>query len=200
MESMEVYHEAMATKIIARVTNGKCEGAEFVFGLIESAIRKEATEIVLIPVQELDMVRMDFGRPYCYYRQPDITRAQFAYLAIYLVLIGNVAAEKARTADQTEGSTICNSEECAYLTTSPLSSSTSNQRDPGLRFRTRSTIYFYTSRYGPPHLEAHRRGFQIGLWQGRHKTNSTSVMASSARNQVQKLAKRRRPEATALNI
>ena len=43
------------------------------------------------------MVRMDFGRPYCYYRQPDITRAQFAYLAIYLVLIGNVAAEKART-------------------------------------------------------------------------------------------------------
>jgi hypothetical protein len=97
MESMEVYHEAMATKIIARVTNGKCEGAEFVFGLIESAIRKEATEIVLIPVQELDMVRMDFGRPYRYYRQPDITRAQLAYLAIYLVLIGNVAAEKART-------------------------------------------------------------------------------------------------------
>jgi hypothetical protein len=87
----------MATKIIARVTNGKCEGAEFVFGLIESAIRKEATEIVLIPVQELDMVLLDFGRPYCYYRQPDITRAQFAYLAIYLVLIGNVAAEKART-------------------------------------------------------------------------------------------------------
>ena len=112
MELMEVYHEAMATRIIARVTNGKCEGAEFVFGLIESAIRKEATEIVLIPVQELDMVRMDFGRPYCYYRQPDITRAQFAYLAIYLVRIGNVAEEKA------------------------------NQRDPGLRFRTRSTIYF----------------------------------------------------------
>ena len=27
----------------------------------------------------------------------DITRAQFAYLAIYLVLIGNVAAEEART-------------------------------------------------------------------------------------------------------
>jgi hypothetical protein len=43
------------------------------------------------------MVRMDFGRPYRYYRQPDITRAQLAYLAIYLVLIGNVAAEKART-------------------------------------------------------------------------------------------------------
>ena len=58
MELMEVYHEALATRIIARVTNGKCEGAEFVFGLIESAIRKEATEIVLIPVQELDMVRM----------------------------------------------------------------------------------------------------------------------------------------------
>jgi len=58
MELMEVYHEAMATRIIARVTNGKCEGAEFVFGLIESAIRKEATEIVLIPVQELDIARV----------------------------------------------------------------------------------------------------------------------------------------------
>jgi hypothetical protein len=97
MELMEVYHEAIGTWIIARVTSGKCEGAEFVFGLIESAIRKEATEILLTPVQELDMVRMDFGRPHCYYRQPDITRAQFAYLAIYLVLIGNVAAEEART-------------------------------------------------------------------------------------------------------
>src|SRR5258707_14537476 len=32
-----------------------------------------------------------------FYRQPKITRAQFAYLAIYLVLIGNVAAEEART-------------------------------------------------------------------------------------------------------
>ena len=87
MELMEVYHEAMATWIIARVTSGKCEGAAFVFGLIESAIRKEATEILLTPVQELEMVRMDFGRLHCYYRQPEITRAQFAYLAIYLVLI-----------------------------------------------------------------------------------------------------------------
>ena len=43
------------------------------------------------------MVRMDFGRPHCYYRQPEITRVQFAYLAIYLVLVGNVAGEKART-------------------------------------------------------------------------------------------------------
>jgi hypothetical protein len=34
---------------------------------------------------------------HCYYRQPKITRAQFAYLAIYLVLIGNIAAEEART-------------------------------------------------------------------------------------------------------
>jgi hypothetical protein len=31
------------------------------------------------------MVRMDFGRLHC--RQPKITQAQFAYLAIYLVLI-----------------------------------------------------------------------------------------------------------------
>ena len=97
MELVKVYNEAMATWIIARVTSGKCEGAEFVFGLIESAIRKEATEILLIPVQELDMVRMDFGRLHCYYRQPEITRAQFAYLAIYLVLIGNVTAENAST-------------------------------------------------------------------------------------------------------
>src|SRR6476660_3527093 len=97
MEVMEVYNEAMATWIITRVTSGNCEGAEFVFGLIESAIRKEATEILLTPVQELDMVLMDFGRLHCYYRQPEITRAQFAYLAIYLVLIGNVAAEEART-------------------------------------------------------------------------------------------------------
>ena len=163
-------HEALATRIIARVTNGKCEGAEFVFGLIESAIRKEATEILLIPVQELDMVRMDFGRPHCYYRQPDITRAQFAYLAIYLVLIGNVASEKASTerlADQTEGSTICNSEECAYLTTSPLSSSTSNQSDPGLRFRTRCTGILRD--INPPHLVARRREVQIGLRHDRHK-------------------------------
>ena len=54
-------------------------------------------EILLTPVQELEMVRMDFGRLHCYYRQPEITRAQFAYLAIYLVFIGNVAAEEART-------------------------------------------------------------------------------------------------------
>jgi hypothetical protein len=75
MELIEVYHEAMATWIIARATSGKCEGAAFVFGLIESAIRKEATEILLTPVQELEMVRMDFGRLHCYYRQPEITRA-----------------------------------------------------------------------------------------------------------------------------
>jgi hypothetical protein len=31
----------MATWIITRVTSGKCEGAEFVFGLIESAIEKK---------------------------------------------------------------------------------------------------------------------------------------------------------------
>src|SRR5208282_4093443 len=97
MEVMKVYNEVMATWIIARVTSGKCKGAAFVFGLIESVIRNEATEILLTSVQEMDMVRMDFGRLHCYYRQPEITRAQFAYLTIYLVLIGNVAAEEART-------------------------------------------------------------------------------------------------------
>ena len=97
MELMEVYHEAMAKWEIARATSGKCEGSDFVFDLIESAIRKEATEILLTPVQESDMVRVDFARLHCYYRQPTITRAQFAYLAIYLVLIGNVTAEEART-------------------------------------------------------------------------------------------------------
>ena len=110
MELMEVYHEAMAAWIIARVTSGKCEGAAFVFGLIESAIRKEATEILLTPVQELDMVRMDFGRLHCYYRQPEITRAQFAYLSIYLVFIGNVAAGEARTERL-----FCGSDERLYI-------------------------------------------------------------------------------------
>jgi hypothetical protein len=33
------------------------------------------------------MVRMDFGRLNCYYRQPKITQAEFAYLVIHLVLI-----------------------------------------------------------------------------------------------------------------
>jgi len=80
------------------------EGAEFVFGLIESAIRKEATEILLTPVQELEMVRMNFGRDHCYYRQYDITRAQFAYLAIYFVLIDNVAVEEACTEKLFRGS------------------------------------------------------------------------------------------------
>jgi hypothetical protein len=131
MELMQVYHEAMAKWILARATSGTCEGSEFVFDLIESAIRKEATEILLTPVQESELVRVDFGRLHCYYRQPKITRAQFAYLAIYLVLIGNVAAQehapKDYSADQTKGSIICNLEKYAYLTASRLSSSTSNR-------------------------------------------------------------------------
>src|SRR5260221_13982907 len=69
MELMEVYHEAMAKWITARATSGKCEESEFVFDLIESAIRKDATEILLTPVQESELVRMDFGRLHCYYRQ-----------------------------------------------------------------------------------------------------------------------------------
>jgi hypothetical protein len=92
MQLLDVYHDSET-----------CEGAEFVFGLIESAIRKEASEILLTPVQELEMVRMDFGRHDCYYPQFDITRAQFAYLAIYFVLIGNLAAEEARTEKQFRG-------------------------------------------------------------------------------------------------
>jgi hypothetical protein len=96
MELLEIYHQAMAKWIITRLSCGKCEGAEFVFGLIESAIRKEATEILLTPVKQLEIVRMDFVQLHCYYRHPEITRAQFAYLAIYLVLIGNVAAEQTR--------------------------------------------------------------------------------------------------------
>jgi hypothetical protein len=148
VELMEVYRETMAPWIIARLTSGKCEGAEFVFGLIESAIREEATEILLIPVQELEMVRMDFGRPHCYYRQPDITRAQFAYLALYLVLNGNVAAKKARTenysADQTEGSTICNFGRMRLPDNEPAVGSAPDVR--------------YTSRYGSPSPVARRRG------------------------------------------
>jgi len=56
MELMEVYHEAMAKWILAGATSGKCEGSEFVFDLIESAIRKELIEILRTPVQESDMV------------------------------------------------------------------------------------------------------------------------------------------------
>jgi hypothetical protein len=99
MELMGVYHETMATWIIARLTNGKSEGAEFVFGLIESAIRKETTETLLIPVQELEMVRMDFGRPHCYYRQPDITHYTSSIRVVGTLSCPHwyVAAEKART-------------------------------------------------------------------------------------------------------
>jgi hypothetical protein len=50
----------MAKWIIARATSGKCEGSEFVFDLIESAIRQELIEILRTPVQESDMVWMDF--------------------------------------------------------------------------------------------------------------------------------------------
>src|SRR5260370_41011200 len=56
MELIEVYHAAMGKWIIARATIGKCEGSEFVFDLIEWAMRKEATEFLLTPFQESDMV------------------------------------------------------------------------------------------------------------------------------------------------
>ena len=64
-----------------------------------SGVRPSATKRVAIPTagEKADERRMDFGRLHCYYRQPKITRAQFACLAIYLVLIGNVAADEART-------------------------------------------------------------------------------------------------------
>src|SRR5260370_36664383 len=82
MGLMEVYHEAVAKWIIARATSRKCEGSEFVFDLIESAIRKEATEILLTPVQASDMHRQDFGRQHHYFRQPKITRSQLGSFSI----------------------------------------------------------------------------------------------------------------------
>ena len=131
MELMEVYHEAMAAWIIARVTSGKCEGAEFVFSLLESAIRKEATEILLTPVQELDMVRMDFGRLHCYYRQPEITGPNLhicqSILSSLVMSPRKKHAPKDYSVDRTKGSIISNLEKCAYLTTTRLSSSTSNR-------------------------------------------------------------------------
>ena len=164
MELMEVYHEALATRIIARVTNGKCEGAEFVFGLIESAIRKEATEILL-------MVRMDSVARIVTIGSPTLPglslRTWQSILSSLVTSPRKKQAPKDYSADQTEGSTICNSEECAYLTTSPLSSSTSNQSDPGLRFRTRCTGILRD--INPPHLVARRREVQIGLRHDRHK-------------------------------
>jgi hypothetical protein len=106
MELMEVYHEAMAKWIIARATSGKCEGSEFVFDLIESAIRKEATEILLTPVQASDMVRI---------------------LCSLVMSPRKKHAPKDYSADQTKGSINCNLEKYAYLTASRLSSSTSNR-------------------------------------------------------------------------
>src|SRR5258708_19949693 len=81
MELMEVYHEAMAKWIIARATSGKCEGSELVFDLIASAIRKQATEILLTPVQKSDTPRMDFGRLHCSYRPPKITLPHLAHFS-----------------------------------------------------------------------------------------------------------------------
>lgn len=131
MEVMKVYNEAMATWIIARVTSGKCEGAAFVFGLIESAIRKEATEILLTPIQELDMVRMDFGRPYCTIGSPTLPelslRTWQSILSSLAMLPREKHAPKDYSVDRTKGSIISNLEKCAYLTTTRLSSSTSNR-------------------------------------------------------------------------
>ena len=131
MELMEVYHETMATWIIARLTSGKCEGAEFVFGLIELAIRKEATEILLTPVQELDMVRMDFGRLHCYYRQPEITRPSlrtWQFILSSLVMSPRKKhARKDYSADQTKGFIMCNLKKRVYQTASRLWSSTSKR-------------------------------------------------------------------------
>jgi hypothetical protein len=110
MELMEVYHQAMAKWIIARVTSGKCEGAEFVFDLIESAIRKEATEILLTPVQELDMVRMDFCRLRCYYRQPTSPGPNLrTWQSIFssLVMSGKKHVLKDYSSDQTKDCIIC---------------------------------------------------------------------------------------------
>src|SRR6202011_6199846 len=131
MELMEAYHEAMVTWIIARVTSGKCEGAEFVFGLIESAIRKEATEILLTPVQELDWsvwISVDctvtFGSP----KLPGPSlRTWQSILSSSVMSSLKKHAPKDYSADQTKGSIICNLEKCAYLTASRLLSSTSNR-------------------------------------------------------------------------
>jgi len=131
MELMEVYHEAMAKWIIARATSGKCEGSEFVFDLIELAIRKEATEILLTPVQESDMVRVDFGRLHCYYgsqKLPGLSLRSWPSILSSLVMSPRKKhAPKDYSADQTKGSIICNLEKYAYLTASRLSSSTSNR-------------------------------------------------------------------------
>jgi hypothetical protein len=132
MELMEVYHEAMAKWIIARATSGKCEGSEFVFDLIESAIRKEATEILLTPVQESDMVRMDFGRLHCFtIGSPKLPRLSLrtwpSILSSLVMSPQKKHVPKDYSADQTKGSIICNLEKYAYLTASRLSSSTSNR-------------------------------------------------------------------------
>ena len=121
----------MAAWIIARVTSGKCEGAEFVFGLIESAIRKEATEILLTPVQELDMIRMDFGDCIVTIGSPKLPGPSLRTWQSILSSLAMSPREKHPpkdySADRTKGCIISNLEKCAYLITSRLSLSTSNR-------------------------------------------------------------------------
>src|SRR6516162_6172268 len=74
---------------------------------------------------------MDFGRLHCYYRQPEITGPSLhtwqSILSSLVMSPRKKHAPKDNSADQTKGSTICNLEKRAYLTTSRLSSSTSNR-------------------------------------------------------------------------
>ncbi len=124
MELMEVYHEAMATWIIARVTSGKCEGAEFVFGLIESAIRKEATSIGHGPYGFRSTgLLLSAARNY-----PGPVLRTWQFILSSLVMSPRKKhARKDYSADQTKGSIMCNLEKRAYPTASRLSSSTSNR-------------------------------------------------------------------------
>src|SRR5260221_3490034 len=131
MELMEVYHEAMAKWIIARATSGKCEGSEFVFDLIESAIRKEATKFFShrsknqtwsgwISVDHI----VTIGSP----KLPGLSlRIWPSILSSLVMSLLKKHAPKDYSVDQTKGSIISNSVKYAYLTASRLLSSTSNR-------------------------------------------------------------------------
>src|SRR5260221_4845670 len=131
MELMEVYHEAMAKWIIARATSGKCEGSEFVFDLIESAIRKEATKFFSHRSKNqtwsgwisVDCI-VTIGSP----KLPGLSLHTWPFILSSLLMSPRKEhAPKDYSADQTKGSTICTLEKYAYLTASRLSSSTSNR-------------------------------------------------------------------------
>jgi hypothetical protein len=88
----------MAKWIIARATSGKCEGSEFCLRPDRNQ-PSEKKRPKFFSHRSKNQNWSGWISVDCIVTigSPKITRAQFAYFAIHLVLIGNVAAEEART-------------------------------------------------------------------------------------------------------